>query len=158
MAIVISHPTGNEFSKAALKGFLNEQMLQSYYTAFASFPGTFAYNLGSLKWFSDIQRRSLDKSCKKFVHTHSLKELIRLIAVKAGNKNLVKHETGFFSVDAVYENLDKYVSRKLTAEKSKGASVMYAYEDGAYHSFKKAKRTWAQMFVRSANRLLAQFA
>jgi glycosyltransferase involved in cell wall biosynthesis len=137
--VIISHPTGNEFSKAAVKSFYSEDILQSYYTGLASFPGTFLYQIGSIKALSDIKRRSVQKELRHYVHTHPFKELMRLLSIKAGNKKLIEHETGFFSVDAVYKNLDKYVSKKLVSEKHKGASVMYAYEDGAYHSFKKAK-------------------
>lgn len=139
MGIIISHPTGNEFSKTLLKEFLNEKILHSYYTTLASFPGTLVYKLSSLKFFSDIRRRSIDKSLQNYVHIYPWKELGRQIAIRTRNKKLIKHETGFFSVDAVYKNLDKNVSKSLPAEKRKGASAIYAYEDGAYYSFSKAK-------------------
>src|SRR5690349_18405260 len=104
-------------------------MLQSYYTALASFPGTFLYNIGSIQALSDIKRRSVEKKLKQYVHTHPFKELMRLFSIKTGSKRFIEHETGMFSVDAVYNDLDKYVSNKLIGEKQKGASVMYAYED-----------------------------
>lgn len=140
MGVIISHPTGNEFSKAAMKGFFNAGILQSYYTTIASFPGSFLYRLGSLKVLSDIKRRSIDAAMRAYVHTHSWKESGRQIAIKAGIKKMITHETGLFSVDAVYKNLDKYVSKKLATEKKKGADAVYAYEDGAYYTFQQAKK------------------
>jgi hypothetical protein len=97
------------------------------------------YRLGALHLFSDIRRRGLDTVFKKFTHTHPWKEVVRLLALKAGMKKLVRHETGMFSVDEVYQSLDKYVAGKLPAQKRRGTSAIYAYEDGAFHSFQKAK-------------------
>ncbi len=82
MSVVISHPTGNEFSKAALMGFYNKGILQSYYTTLASFPGSILYKLGSFKGLSDIKRRSINTSLKPYVHTHPWKELGRQVAIK----------------------------------------------------------------------------
>ena len=139
MSVIISHPTGNEFFRAAAKGFYETGTLQSLYTSIASFPGSFLYKLGSSKIFADIQRRAMDPGFKTLAHTHPWKEAVRLLAIKAGNKKLVAHETGPFSVDEVYKDLDKHVARNLEREKQKGGSAVYAYEDGAAYSFKQAK-------------------
>jgi glycosyltransferase involved in cell wall biosynthesis len=138
--IVVSHPTGNEFSKAAIEGFAKADILQSYYTALASFPGNIAYKLGSVKWFADIRRRSFDRHFKPFVHTRPWKEAARLIAIKIRAKKLTEHEQGIFSVDKVYADLDAHVAKKLEHEKRRGVTAIYAYEDGAYYSFQKAKK------------------
>lgn len=139
MGVIVSHPTGNEFSKAVIKGLQQRKLLQSYYTTVANIPGSFINKLGYIPGFTDLKRRSLDMSLNKYVHTHGWKELGRQAAIKTGIKSLTKHETGFFSVDAVYTNLDNYIAQRLRLEKTKGADAVYAYEDGAYHSFKKAK-------------------
>ncbi len=146
MPVLISHPTGNEFFRAAAKGFYNEGVLQSVYTSLASFPGTFAYDLGRFKILSDIKRRALNASFKNITHTHPLKELARLLFMKAGYKKLVAHEKGIFSVDAVYKSLDKYVAKNLMKEKRNGVSSVYAYEDGALYSFREAKKNGIQCF------------
>ncbi len=139
MKIVVSHPTGNEFSKAAIQGFAGAQLLQSYYTAIASFPGSVLERFGRLRGFSDIRRRSLDPSLSKYVHVRPWKELARLVAIKAGNKALTAHEKGIYSVDKVYADLDNYVAKRLDGEKKHGATAVYAYEDGALLSFRKAR-------------------
>ncbi len=139
MPVVISHPTGNEFFRAAIKGFFNAGMLGSVYTSLASFPGTLAYTAGGMKMLQDIRRRSFDRELKSLIHTHPWKETGRLLSIKWKRKKWVQHETGIFSVDEVYKSLDRYVARRLANEKAKGATIIYAYEDGAAFSFKKAK-------------------
>lgn len=146
MKIVLSHPTGNEFFRAAVKGFSDADKLNGIYTSIASFPGTLLYRLGGLNGFSDIRRRALKTGYKKCTHIHPLRELGRLAAVKAHHKRLTKHETGILSVDAVYRNFDKYVAGCLEKEKRKKASAVYAYEDGALASFLKARELKLKTF------------
>jgi glycosyltransferase involved in cell wall biosynthesis len=136
--ILVSHPTGNEFFREAINGFYSAGCLHAIYTSVASFPGTLSHRLGSVKKLSDIRRRTLPAAFKKITHTHPVKEWGRLLAVKAGKKKLVQHEMGIFSADAVYKSLDKYVAKNLAKEKQQGVTAIYAYEDGAYHSFRKA--------------------
>ncbi len=57
---------------------------------------------------------------------------------------MVQHETGIFSTDAIYKSLDKYVSKNIAKEKVKGATAVYAYEDGALQTFTKAKEPGLQ--------------
>ena len=68
-------------------------------------------------------------------------EIVRLFAPKLGFRGLVKHETGPFSVDAVYRALDHTVARRLTRGNFR---AVYAYEDGAQYSFQAARRMGAK--------------
>lgn len=142
--ILIVHPTGNEFFRAAVNGFYKAGCLHSIYTSVASFPNTLLYGLGSFKIFTDIRRRTLNEKLKCITHVHPWKETARLLAIKTGNKSLAQHETGVFSVDAVYKSLDKHVAKKLAGEVQRGVSAVYAYEDGAYNSFAKAGKLGMQ--------------
>ncbi|HEX5152934.1 MAG TPA: glycosyltransferase family 4 protein [Parafilimonas sp.] len=137
--IVLTHPTGNEFFRAAAKGFYEAGQLQSLYTSLASFPNTFLYGLGGLPMLSDIRRRAISRELKQYTHTYPWRETGRLIAIKAGRQKLTAHEKGVFSIDSVYRSLDCYVAGRLQQEKAKGAGAIYAYEDGAAFSFKKGK-------------------
>lgn len=119
MSIIISHPTGNECLRAAANGFLEKNMLGGLYTAVASFPGSVLYKAGSIKWLADIRRRSFDASLKDYTHTHPLRELGRMLAIKAKQQKLVEHEKGVFCVDKVYESVDKFVARRIQKEKKK---------------------------------------
>ena len=88
-------------------------------------------------------------------------ELARLLSTRLGLKSLTRHETGVFSVDAVYQNLDKHVAKSLKEKSKNGVNAVYAYEDGAYQSFTTAKQQDIQClydlpigYWRAAHRLL----
>ena len=51
----------------------------------------------------------------------------------------IKHETGWCSIEAVNDAIDKKVARRLYQTKNKTAGV-YAYEDEALLSFRQAKQ------------------
>ncbi|MCY2687949.1 glycosyltransferase family 4 protein [Salinimicrobium sp. TH3] len=139
MEIVLSHPTGNAFVRAAAKGFLEADMLLQFHTAIASFPGTPLDKIGFLSPFSEIHRRRFDAALRTKTHLWPWMELWRLLAGKAGLNRLTTHENGFFSVDAVYKHLDKKVASQLKNAQKNGANAIYAYEDGAASSFTRAK-------------------
>ena len=64
-------------------------------------------------------------------------ELGRLISKKIGLERLIKHNSGFFSVDNVYRSFDLHVAKQLLHESN--LTDVYCYEDGALESFKVAK-------------------
>jgi glycosyltransferase involved in cell wall biosynthesis len=58
---------------------------------------------------------------------------------------LTRHETGPVSVDAVYQDFDRWVARRL--ERVAGASIVYAYEDAAEAMFHEASRLgWRRVY------------
>lgn len=140
MKVVLSHPTGNAFLRALAKGLKESGMLHTFYTAIACFPGTFLYNLGKLKPLSELHRRSFDQSLQKWTLTWPWLEVGRMLAGKARWHKLTTHESGIFSVDAVYRSFDTRVARYLKEEPVEEISGVYAYEDGALETFKEAKQ------------------
>lgn len=139
MKVLISHPTSNECNRAAAYGLYEADMLAQFHTAVASFPGSFLNRISTLGPFSAIKRRSLDPAIQGLTTTSPWMEMGRQVALKAGFKNLVHHETGLLSVDAIYKDFDKKVASALPRAQQKGATAVYAYLDAAYYSFKKAK-------------------
>lgn len=140
MKVVISHPTGNAFFRAAATGLLDAGMLSGFRTTVATFPGNIFDKLSSFSPFTEFNRRKYDPSLEKLSKTWPGFELGRIAASKANLKNLVKQETGIFSVDAVYQNLDKKVAESLKYMVKNGTTAVYAYEDGALFSFSEAKK------------------
>ncbi|MEO6546453.1 MAG: glycosyltransferase family 4 protein [Ferruginibacter sp.] len=130
--------------KAALRGFLEARMLADVYVTIASIPGSLLDRMGGVGPFSEIRRRRFDPLLKSHIHTWPWFELGRLLALKAGLKKLTKAETGLFHVDAVLQNLDKYVAKNLKHAQSKGITAIYSYEDTALHTFRKAKNLGLQ--------------
>lgn len=140
MKVVISHPTGNESFRGASLGLYKADMLAGFRTTVATFPGNIFDRLSVFGSFAEFNRRRYDPAMAPFAEVWPWHELGRFAATKAGFKNLTKHETGIFSVDGVYQNLDKRVAKSLKQMAANGASAVYAYEDGALFSFREAKK------------------
>ncbi|TVP75364.1 MAG: glycosyl transferase family 1, partial [Puniceicoccaceae bacterium] len=73
----------------------------------------------------------------ELIHLHPGRELVRQFAPKLGLAQLVRHESGWASVDQVYQSLDRAVANALPGA---GVSGVYQYEDGAFASFTAAAR------------------
>lgn len=144
--LVFSHPTGNANVRAAVKGFADAQLLTAFYTSLAAFPGNMLDRLGALSPFSEIRRRNFDPALQLLTHQWPLLEGIRLAATRMKLNKLTAHEKGLFCTDAVYRNLDKRVASRLMEASHKGAAAVYAYDDGAFHSFRRAKQLGLQCF------------
>jgi glycosyltransferase involved in cell wall biosynthesis len=140
MKVLISHPTGNAFFRAAALGLYKADMLSGFRTTVATFPGNIFDKLSSFGPFSEFNRRRYDPVLAKYAELWPWDELGRFAASKAGFKSLTKHQTGIFSVDAVYQNLDKRIAKSLKDLANKGTDAVYAYEDGALFSFREAKK------------------
>ncbi|MDB5138674.1 MAG: glycosyltransferase family 4 protein [Mucilaginibacter sp.] len=138
--VIVSHPTANQNVRAALKGFVEEDMLYEFHTSIASFPGTMLDKLGRINAFSEIRRRHFDPELKPFTRVWPLMEVGRIIANKIGLTKLTAREKGFFCIDAVFNKLDKKVASRLEKAAENGVKAVYAYEDGALESFTQAKK------------------
>jgi len=71
------------------------------------------------------------------IKIHPERELIRQLFARFPNLPLHRHESGFCSVEKIYESLDRFVAAKLAHDRP---AAVYAYEDGALHTFRKAKQ------------------
>ncbi|RDC66093.1 Glycogen synthase [Adhaeribacter pallidiroseus] len=140
MKIILSHPTGNQNVRAAALGFVNADILAEFNTSVASFPGSFLDRLGAFGPFSEIHRRHFDPALRYKTKMFPWREVGRLVASKGGFHNLIKHETGLFSIDSVYKSLDAQIASKLQNARRRGIDAVYAYEDGAGFSFREAKK------------------
>lgn len=139
MNVIISHPTSNEVNRALVSALSKRELLFAYYTAIASFPGSMLDALGAIGLLSEIRRRRFDPVLRNYTHISPWVESGRLLSMKMGFAKLIEHETGTFCVDAVYRSMDKKVASVLKRSAKRGAKAVYAYEDGAVHSFRAAK-------------------
>jgi glycosyltransferase involved in cell wall biosynthesis len=144
--IIMAHPTGNANVRAAVNGFNQARILSKFYTSIATFNGDLLDKLSSIGPLSELKRRRFDISLKDVTHTWPWKETGRLLATKAGYRSLVKHESGRFSVDAVYHSLDKHVAARLKLHQQAGVKSVYAYEDGAACMFQVARELGLKRF------------
>ncbi|WP_432221432.1 glycosyltransferase family 4 protein [Flavobacterium sp. TMP13] len=138
--ILFSHPTLNENAKALIDGLLRNKILYKIYTCVAIFEGQLLDKLSKHSKLNDLKRRRLDSTWQLLTKSKSFFEFGRLLASKFHVQFLVKHEKGFFCIDKVYQKHDKWIANNLIGEQKKGATAVYAYEDGALATFIKAKK------------------
>ena len=120
--ITVSHPTINQYVRALTEALDRARALEVFHTTIA------------------FGRRRVNITGKK-VRQHPYRETLRLLAQRLGQNWLVRHESGWASVDAVAEEFDRQVSMTLTP----GAAV-YGYEDSALSTFRAAARLGAKRF------------
>lgn len=135
--LLFTHPTGNANVRHAALGLFRAGLLTEFWTCLnfrapalleRCLPGGVA---------GQLRRRACPPELADTIHTRPFHEAVRLFAPKLGLPGLVRHETGRFSIDAVYRALDRAVARRLRTRAFRG---VYAYEDGAEFSFREARR------------------
>lgn len=160
--ILIHHPTGNANVRAAVIGLQQTDMLLGFCTSIGTFSGSFLDQLSTIPPFTELSRRRYDAVLESKTRMWPWRELGRLIASKAHIPGLTTHEKGIFSIDAVYQSLDRHVAVSLSQRiKQQKIDAVYAYEDGAAYSFREAKELGIKCFYdlpigywRAAQRLL----
>jgi alpha-maltose-1-phosphate synthase len=133
--ILFSHPIGNENVREALLAFDRAGMLSEFWTTISWNPKSPVNRVLPPSLRELFSRRSFPESVRPRTHTAPLREALRLFAGGAGFSS--RHETGAFSIDAVFRALDKTVADHL--RKIDNIRAVYAYEDGALESFRAAR-------------------
>ena len=146
MKVILSHPMGNANVRAAAEGLLEANLLFEFFTSVASFPGTLLDRLGGFTPFSEIRRRRFNSNLESLTRVYPLREIGRILSMKAGMSGLVRHETGYFSLDSVYMNLDMKVAARLKKITEKEVGAVYNYEDGGLNSFAEGKQLGFKCF------------
>jgi glycosyltransferase involved in cell wall biosynthesis len=69
-----------------------------------------------------------------------VREIVRLLAQKTGQRWLIKHERGWASIDRIWREIDKFAADALRKSHQKqGIRAAYAYEDCAARLFETAE-------------------
>lgn len=134
--ILVAHPTGNEFVRAALEAFDHAEMLAEFWTSVSWNPDSPINSALPSRLRETLGRRAFSESIRGRTHTIPLRETIRLLAGAVGIAS--KHETGAFSIDAVLRELDRNVAGRL--REIENIKAVYAYEDGALDTFRAARQ------------------
>jgi starch synthase len=135
--ILLSHPTGNEFSRNAALAMAEAHLLKEFWTTISWSDTRRLNRLLPLTVRSELQRRSFPAAVEKLTKTFPAREIGRLLARRMGLSYLIRHEHGLFSVDAVYKSIDRRVAKRLS--RLSGLDAVYAYEDAALETFRKAR-------------------
>ncbi len=146
MRILASHPTGNANVRAVVEAFERHGILSEFNTSISTDPSATWLKFLPASVRNELLRRKFPIE-QKLIRSFPLKEIGRLGFPKIGLKKMTQHELGPFSVDAMYQYFDKKVSKRISSiKKNTGLSAIYAYEDGALMSFKKAKELGVSCF------------
>lgn len=133
--ILFSHPTGNANVRHAALGLHRAGLLGEFWTSVNYRPGLIQ-KLLPRGIAAQLRRRVFPEELASAMRSQPFHEAMRLLAPKLGMRSWVRHETGRFSVDAVYRALDRRVAQRLRNGNFRG---VYAYEDGAEFSFRAAR-------------------
>ena len=133
--ILLSHPTANQNVRQTALAFVEAGLLEEFWTCVNWKQNTFFDRL--LSWNSRVQnevrRRSFAPELQPFIRTSSWREWGRLILGQLGFP-----QSGSFSLDAVYESLDRKVASRLAS--SERIKAVYAYDGVALETFRMAKK------------------
>lgn len=135
--IVLSHPTGNANVREVARALAESDLLSEFWTTVSWRPDHPLNMLVPESVRRQLSRRAFSYVDRERVRCHPWRESGRLLGDKLGFSRLIRHETGWCSIDAVYRSLDKRVSRRL--QEQTGIRAVYAYEDGAQDTFKAAR-------------------
>jgi len=122
--ILLSHPTGNEFVRAALDAFDRAGMLGEFWT-------TLSWNQKS------PMNRFLPARLRRVSARRAFSETIRSRTRTVPFRETLRLFTGAFSVDAILRDLDRKVADRL--RKIDSVDSIFAYEDAALESFRAAR-------------------
>ena len=135
--ILLAHPIANENVRQAACAFREAGLLTEFWTCVHWRKGSLADRIVTDRLRSELRRRAFPSELAPFIKTVPWREFGRHFSSRLRLNWLTKHETGFFSIDAVFRSLDRHVARRLSS--LSGLKAVQAYEDGALESFRIAK-------------------
>lgn len=136
--VVLQHPTGNANVRNAAEALVDANMLSAFVTTIAVRPNAAKAKIYPelvRKW---IRRRSYAERVIDRTITHWPRELARLLLLQLRCRGIVERIDSYFSVQSVYESLDKYTAKVI--QKNPKIQAVYCYERGALSTFRQAKR------------------
>lgn len=135
--IIQAHPMGNAFVRELAEALVERGLLGEFWTGL-DYPKNDAWlRWMPQSWLKEARRRQIPAAVKPYVHLRPWRELARLMAPRLGRPGWIAHETGRFSVDRVFHDLDAALARRVV--KAPDLRGIYLYEDGAEQAFTAAR-------------------
>jgi glycosyltransferase involved in cell wall biosynthesis len=133
--IVFIHPFLNQNVKHTIKALDDVGLLSNVYTTIV-YKDKFIYRLLPSKILNEFKRRTFPKLKNGHIISAPIYEWVRLILMKTPLKN-VKFIMSVFNTYKIYSGIDIKATNSIDWSNTK---VVYAYENGAYNVFQKAKK------------------
>jgi len=138
--ILLTHPFGNANVRAVLSTLDHANLLAKFVTTLGWSEGSPLLHALPENLRAQMSRRAYDLPHYK-IKTHPLREVVRLLAEKLGQRWLTKHEHGWASIDQVWRGLDQFAAEYLGQNRERlKVRAIYAYEDCAERSFATARQ------------------
>lgn len=134
--LLVLHPTGNANVRQTVQAFAEAELLGEFHTGVSWRRDGLLDRLTPPRLRRQLRRRSVPDGVRPMIRTHPFREAGRLLCQAVHLRGPVAHERGFFSIDAVYQDLDRRVARQLRSRAQ--LSGIYGYEDGAADTFEAA--------------------
>src|SRR5438105_1029828 len=133
--VVLTHPFGNANVRALLDALYRDGLLTRFVTTIGwskeSYPHLTPKIRGTL-------RRNYALPADK-IDIHPFRESVRLLTGRFGPTKLIEHETGWASIDQVWQSLDREAAHRLRHGKFPNLRAVYTYEDCAENTFLAAR-------------------
>lgn len=139
-AVLISHPTGNQNVRNALRSLVEYSMLAEFWTTIAWNRQSKWNRLLPSKLQCQLGRRAFAEAPRERVRCVPSREIVRLGVRSSPLERLLCSAERPFSIIGVYRHFDGRVARRL---RNIGVDAVYAYEGGALQTFRQAKRQGA---------------
>ena len=138
--ILVTHPFGNANVRAVLAALDQAGLLAKFLTTLGWSQGSPLLQALSANLRAEMTRRGYDLPHYK-IKTYPVREIGRLLAGRLGQRWLIRHETGWASVDRVWNGLDQLGADYLQQNHERlKIQAIYAYEDGAERQFEAARQ------------------
>jgi glycosyltransferase involved in cell wall biosynthesis len=135
-AILISHPTGNQNVRNAVRSLVEQDMLAEFWTTVAWNPESKWNRLLPSRMQSQLCRRAFAEAPRERVKCVPSREVVRLGVRSSPLDRLLCSGERPFSVIGMYRHFDGRVARRL---REISVDAVYAYEGGALQTFRQAK-------------------
>jgi glycosyltransferase involved in cell wall biosynthesis len=136
-AVLISHPTGNQNVRNAVRSLSEHNMLAEFWTTIAWDPESRWNRLLPPRLRSQLSRRAFAQAPRERLRCVPSREIIRLGVRSSPLERLLCSGERPFSVIGMYRHFDRRVARRL---REIHADAVYAYEGGALQTFREAGR------------------
>lgn len=136
--ILLTHPFGNANVRAVLNTLDHHASLAQFVTALGWSNSSPLLHLLPANLRAQLERRGYDLPHYK-IKTYPAREIVRLLAERLQQRWLLRHETGFASIDRVWRGLDEFAAEYLAREHQRlKVRAVYGYEDCAARLFETA--------------------
>ena len=136
-SVLLSHPTGNQNVRNALRSLVEHDMLAEFWTTVAWNPQSRWNRLLPSGARAQLSRRAYEFAPKKQLRLVPFRECVRLAANYSMFQRFLTSGERPFSIIGIYRQFDERVARRV---KQIQVNTVYAYEGCALQTFREAKR------------------